>query len=338
VCAPISGATGASYVLAAADVGRTMRASVTASNSAGSTSASSPATATVTPLQSALTTCGGKYAPSGTPQCASGAQFIRTFESPEGLPPKWTGSNCCGPWWQIHAAEPSASGASIVSDPAGGANKVVKKTVAPQPGSYEQGYPYYSQVALVQDYPDSLAIAGKNSWYRWNQYFDPTWQGAPNTEFNWMHEFLDSPGDSHKCPGQHNYNVALGINTIGGGAKWRLQIGPAGVQTSNNCEPGGDVDIDGPNLVKGQWLHFSENINWSAHDDGRIRIWLNGTLIFDYSGPNIYQHVDGTSGFDTISWLDYRSNYSANRATTTDISYLDDIMAGPTAASIGLAP
>jgi Polysaccharide lyase len=47
-CAPISGATAASYVLAAPDVGSTLRASVTASNSAGSASASSDPTPVVT--------------------------------------------------------------------------------------------------------------------------------------------------------------------------------------------------------------------------------------------------------------------------------------------------
>jgi hypothetical protein len=47
-CAPISGATSSSYVLASADVGSTMRVSVTASNTAGSATASSLATAVVT--------------------------------------------------------------------------------------------------------------------------------------------------------------------------------------------------------------------------------------------------------------------------------------------------
>ena len=46
-CATIAGATSSSYTLAATDVGDTVRAAVTASNSAGSASASSAATATI---------------------------------------------------------------------------------------------------------------------------------------------------------------------------------------------------------------------------------------------------------------------------------------------------
>jgi hypothetical protein len=51
-CASIAGATAASYALATADVGSTMRVSVTASNSAGSATAASAATAVVTAIQS----------------------------------------------------------------------------------------------------------------------------------------------------------------------------------------------------------------------------------------------------------------------------------------------
>jgi hypothetical protein len=48
-CAPLSGAVNASYVLASADVGCTLRVSVTASNKAGSTVATSNATSVVAP-------------------------------------------------------------------------------------------------------------------------------------------------------------------------------------------------------------------------------------------------------------------------------------------------
>lgn len=50
-CVPIAGAGAATYTLAAADVGRTIRVTVTATNLEGSASATSPATAVVGPLQ-----------------------------------------------------------------------------------------------------------------------------------------------------------------------------------------------------------------------------------------------------------------------------------------------
>jgi hypothetical protein len=179
---------------------------------------------------------------------------------------------------------------------------------------------------------DTLGQIGRDSWYVWDQYVASSWTGAPNTEFNWTHEFLDAPNSPGRCPGQLNYNVALGINTIGGGARWRLQVGPAGVQTSTNCAgTTGDIDIDGPSLVKGRWQHFVENINWSATSSGRIRMWIDGTLAFDHSGPNIYQHPDGSTGNETSYWMDYRQN----TATGIDNIYYDNVAVGPTAASVG---
>ena len=49
-CVPIAGAGGATYTLATADVGRTIRIAVTATNLEGAASATSPATATIAPL------------------------------------------------------------------------------------------------------------------------------------------------------------------------------------------------------------------------------------------------------------------------------------------------
>jgi hypothetical protein len=61
ICSAISGATSSSYVPATADVGSTLRASVTASNSAGTASASSNPTAVVAAAPSASSSCNGCY-------------------------------------------------------------------------------------------------------------------------------------------------------------------------------------------------------------------------------------------------------------------------------------
>src|SRR5204863_49177 len=67
-CADIAGTTGTSYELAGTDVGKTIRAVVTATNAAGGTAAATAATAAVDPLAPASTT-----APtiSGTPSDGS---------------------------------------------------------------------------------------------------------------------------------------------------------------------------------------------------------------------------------------------------------------------------
>jgi hypothetical protein len=65
-CTPIAAASSATYTLAAADVGRTIRVTVTATNLEGSASVSSPATAVIAPLAPPLNDIGGLPAISGT--------------------------------------------------------------------------------------------------------------------------------------------------------------------------------------------------------------------------------------------------------------------------------
>lgn len=65
-CAPIAAASAATYTLAAADVGKTVRVTVTATNLEGSASVSSPATAVIAPLAPPLNDAGGLPGISGT--------------------------------------------------------------------------------------------------------------------------------------------------------------------------------------------------------------------------------------------------------------------------------
>jgi hypothetical protein len=64
-CAPIAGSGGATYTLAGADVGRTIRVIVTATNLEGAASATSPATPVVAPLAPPVNDAGGLPAISG---------------------------------------------------------------------------------------------------------------------------------------------------------------------------------------------------------------------------------------------------------------------------------
>src|SRR5207247_1407760 len=67
-CAPITGATGASYAVTSADVGGTLRVVVTATNSAGSASSTSAATTIVQPAAATPPVNTSPPTISGTPQ------------------------------------------------------------------------------------------------------------------------------------------------------------------------------------------------------------------------------------------------------------------------------
>src|SRR5205823_4794785 len=97
-CTPVAGATGSTDLLGSADLGSTMRVSVTASNSAGSATASSAATAVVTATtvaapDSSWTFCaneGGRCSFSDTREVVFGANG--KFTSPK----QFTGGVDCG--------------------------------------------------------------------------------------------------------------------------------------------------------------------------------------------------------------------------------------------------
>ncbi len=103
-CLNVSGATASSYVLAAGDVGHTVRAVVTASNAGGSTPATSTATATVAadPPPSAPTN-------SALPIVSGSAVEGQTLSTSNGT---WTGSPTSYAYqWQ----DCNSSGASCVN-------------------------------------------------------------------------------------------------------------------------------------------------------------------------------------------------------------------------------
>src|SRR5207249_2883835 len=82
-CVAISGATGQSYLLASADVGATMRVTVTASNSAGSATSTSAATAVVASSSS------GPPSVVSAPVISGTAQVGQTLTSSTGT---WNGT------------------------------------------------------------------------------------------------------------------------------------------------------------------------------------------------------------------------------------------------------
>src|SRR5438874_2509625 len=160
-CAPITGAVASSYVPISADVGSTMRTSVTASNSAGSATASSVATAVVT-------------------QQVGGNPW-RTWAAPNYLL-GWTIDPNAPDHWQA-AVSNSASGFNssyvyTVGDGSGGSASRLK--IAPTSPSTTTG----TMTSLYNPMPDrevtaygSTATAGAytaqgdDTWYRWRVRF-----------------------------------------------------------------------------------------------------------------------------------------------------------------------
>ncbi|MEA2242587.1 MAG: hypothetical protein QOD24_2143, partial [Solirubrobacteraceae bacterium] len=103
-CVPIAGASAATYTPVAADVGNTIRVTVTATNVEGSASSSSPATAVIAPLSPPINDVSGLPVISGTPrdgQVLSATDGTWTGTTPITFTRLWrrcdTGGAACAP-------------------------------------------------------------------------------------------------------------------------------------------------------------------------------------------------------------------------------------------------
>ena len=93
-CQPLSGGTGQSYRLVAADVGQTVRVAVTATNGAG---ASLPAYSAVTVVVRADKALAQPASASSTESAATGPQFANDGNSAT----RWSSAYVDGEWWQV---------------------------------------------------------------------------------------------------------------------------------------------------------------------------------------------------------------------------------------------
>jgi len=319
-CVPISGATGASYGLGLADVGSTIRASVTASNSAGSATAASTATPPVasdSPTPSG--SCNGCY-----------------------LEDKLDGSVGGGWLTEISNAFGGAGTGSISFIP-GLFGQAAREFVPASPALD------YSKRQLVGIYkgngdPAIHTNVGETTWYR--VFFRDDSNTVPaNSDGYWFevwHESVSGAGNS----------MAFGIyadnpNGNGVGANPRFLIRPGGgvegspIYHHYYAAPG--------SFQLHHWYDIVAKVTWgSTASTGALSIWIDGQPFSAVASngpsgenftngqgvPTMYQKLDGT--YDHPSF-DPALNY-AHQVPWDLIHDFDEVLVGPTAASVGLAP
>jgi hypothetical protein len=316
-CVPVAGAAGNSFVLGSVDVGSTIRVSLTASNSAGSATASSAATAVVTGLPAS---------PSESPW------WSRAFESPESLPQPYP--FCCGTSWNTLLAS-SASTGSLVVDPTNSSNHVFDSHAA---DSAE--YADWSLITQVQ--PTAHTAQGVDTWRKFQIYFPSNFKpvgyraGQANSMFNWLWQPAHDSASQSKCSSEDTGNLAVGIlnSNVYSDNVWYVQIF-GGQQTSTNCIPVRHTAV-GPPVRFGRWYTLVEHVKYSYNSDGIYELWVDGTQAFSVDGPTLYRHPDGSIEVAYEHYGYYRWNGGTSTPTTwpSDV-YYDNITEGPTQASVG---
>jgi hypothetical protein len=326
-CAPISGATAASYALAAADVGSTLRASVTASNSAGSATASSDPTAVVSALPSA------SY------------YYFEHFDS------VYTNS-----FWR------NEGGSSFISD--GASNQALRvhdcaststSHCSGSSSAYGQLQGINANSTPTNDVPHTGRVLGSGSgccdgngagnvdtWYRfkirfptgyaatpgfqnvlWELHIDDKTTSLGAGQNSTMLSIQSDPGSS-VCPGSPQFCTTQGTNP-----RFAFQV--TGGTTSNVMNNHYQLQP----LVLNHWYDLVIHEYFSADPTlGHFECWIDGVHVVDVHQPTLVKRSDGTLSYaEDLLFLDYRlwSGWAS------DVDY-DEVVWGPSASSVGFTP
>ena len=103
--------------------------------------------------------------------------------------------------------------------------------------------------------------------------------------------------------------------------------------------PGGDMDFQGSKLLwsgstgpdKGQWVDWVFNVHWSWHSDGRMKIWKDGSVIAERTGPNCSNDERGPyTSFGVYKWPWKPGNEGKYPDSVTDyrLAYYDELRIG----------
>lgn len=159
----------------------------------------------------------------------------------------------------------------------------------------------------------TAAHAGTESWWSWDLYVGSDF-AAPPVQGGWaiLTQFHGGTG-SPVVAFEVDYRNALLLRTRGG----------------DPTSPTKKVTTMLSSVQRQHPYQIEMHANWSTGSDGRVRVWIDGALVADQSGPNLYDghgaylkmgcyRSDSTVGDGTI-WIDgiRRSNEQPTTTTTT---------------------
>ena len=338
-CAASSGATGATYLLGSGDVGYTIRLSVTATNSAGSTTASSAATAVLASV--------------ATAQPYYFEHFNGAFNT--GI-------------MRVSGASGSSQGLFFVANGASGGGAKLVDCTASSPGTCQDG----TQVNSISSYGQATFVgtecnyvhAGWASGTCGNGYgkHEETWTHFrvmfPSSGFMPVPRQQDTFWEMHIDQTTEHQNAYIGSNllkiaaddngtfstTCAGspyfctkaGLNPRIALQLCGgnlatvTSTSQACTT---YQMPSNSLIYDHWYNIVIDMNYN--DDptvGGAKVWIDGVKQFDVRRATQYRRADGTLSYNGSPGGFYNYRYWAS--FLSGISF-DEWEWGPTAASVG---
>ena len=306
-CSPVAGATNASYLLGSADLGSTMRASVTASNSWGSATASSAATAVVVAPPSAP-----------SPPSLGSVLYGKTFEDGLALSGGWD--------VQDSTTVPDTSGIHR--------GKITADNTTSDAGSWSGRFDlpaYTAERTAAEVLHERFADPGVDDYYaqafRFNDFAwgDCQNQGLSLGQYNYQ-GINGSPlalaaqcGTGYGATATNLKSVFVLVNSgncaDATGCPY-YSGGPvgAGYASRGMPDPGPYYILSPGNVQLSVWYEVVIHIHWTAGTDGVVEAWIRKRG--DSSFTKAFSH---SGGFPTLQWggpnaisVGSLSNYGTN--------------------------
>jgi hypothetical protein len=339
-CIAVDGATDASYTLVAADVGKTLRVFVTASNSAGSATAESAASSVVT----------GQLRDSplwdwAAPNYALG----------------WTNDPSAPDHWQAGISN-GASGLNsnylyTVDDGAGGS--ATRLRIAPTQQSTTHG----TMTTLFNPMPDRTCQAfgqnvpcgayterGEDAWYHSRIRFPSGIYVPRSGSWNMVQEWHESRYGSTatSCPTYPSANVGVQADPSSDplhnqGQNPRLvfefrggHVNSDGTGIENNfVVPERDASGSVKPLQYDHWYDVVVHYKWEPDTSGQFEWYVDGVLQYrNLAIATMHVFCDGTSYPDTFGIYNYQRD---DGAWPSGVDFRS-MAIGPTVASVGFTP
>ena len=336
-CAAVAGATAATYALGSGDVGSTLRVSLTASNPAGSATASSTATAVVAAL---VTTANSYYS-----EHFDGA-YTNPFWNPDPVAAmSWT-SGFAGQGLRLTACA-SSDAAHLCQNSTSSYGQVIENRV----------WGTYAHAGWLPGSSTNLSYGNgqsEDSWYRFKLYFPSDYQPTPGSQNTVFAFHVDGKTEANASSvGSHAYSTLIGVASdppIGytidsacpgtphfctkAGVNPRLYLQMAGGVIPAQSGGVSRFNMPSGSLKLDHWYDVVLHVYWSPDPAvGHVQWWLDGAKVLDSYRATEYTRTDGTLSYGSnMGFFNYRYWASWAAGITGD-----ELVWGPTAASIGLA-
>jgi hypothetical protein len=163
-------------------------------------------------------------------------------------------------------------------------------------------------------------VGGVN-WYGWSIYIPDNQHGDGKfdiiSQFHDWHATLPAWADDGTAP----TNLTLGEDNM---LRFSLKYqGPVDPATGNPTTVHQVFDL-APCTV-GTWHDFVVNVKWTHQSDGFLKVWLNGELLVDYTGPTYLDYGTGNGPFFKMG--DYKGVYNWS-GTGPRYFYMDEFRMG----------